>query len=86
MGKGTQECLINVDRRLIVLFALKCQKQFWANMFSWLNVVSIHSVGWGVGWGMDKEGDAELGKRREENHHQGLLLFKIYFMFFLTTF
>ena len=53
-------------------------------MFSWLNVVSIHSVGWGVGWGMDKEGDAELGKRREENHHEGLLLFKIYFMFFLT--
>ena len=32
MGKGTQECLINVDRRLIVLFALKCQKRFWTNI------------------------------------------------------
>ena len=33
------------------------------------------------GGGGEGRGGAELGKSREEDHHQGLLVFKSYFMF-----
>lgn len=58
MGKGTQECLINVDRRFIyslICFEMPKTTVLDKYMFSWLNVVSIHSAG--------QRGEAGNGQR-----------------------
>lgn len=58
MVKCAQGCLINVDRGFIVYLVRNAKTMVLdINMFSWLNLVSIHS----------EMGKTELRKSREEN-------------------